>query len=909
MSILNIGATALQVYQRALNTTGHNIANTNTPGYSRQEAIQSTANPQFIGNGYQGNGVQLDSIRRLADQFVITQVRQDTASYFDINAYNVNISQLDNILAEEATGLSVGLDKFFSALQAASNDPTSVPARQLVLSEAEGLTSRFNLMHQTLTEQSRAINTEITALVNQINQLGSSIAGLNAEIAVAQQGPAGSLANDLLDKRDELMRELSELVGVQVVEQDGNIQNVFIGKGQPLVIGGDFSELQVRDDSLNPGRTEVFLDNNGGSRKLTEELSGGTLGGLIRYRDSVLDPTLNQIGLMALGFMQSFNTLQRDGLDLNGNFGEDLFTDINDPSLANFRVNGAETNTAPDDRVISVQIDDVQSLVASDYRLTFPGPDDYTYVIERVSDGSIIRNASLAGQLPETIVIDGLEVTFESGSFQAFDEFMLRPYRSAAEVIDVEITDPTELAFAAAIRAEASLSNSGTGSIDQGEVLQVYDADTGAFLPAFATPGQLSPPLLIRFTTPTTYEVLDNSDPANPVQLDPPIRNQPFVPGTRNEILINEPGTTIASTLDRGNPAGDIGQVVLGAANGYSADTLQFTTRDPATGLSRIDTLNIAANASAQEIANQLNQLEGVSATAFNQIELAQFAGAGAGAYDLYLNGEQLNDPALGPVIGPDALPGNNSDYVNFLAERINNNGNLQQQGIYAIVSESGGAPSLKVFSTSGVDLNVQLTGGAADTLVVSNGESGANLSQQTVAGGGEVTVGGSLDVTLADGITMVSNNSPSPLFGDTQGFDFQQDAFLGYQAVIQGRPQPGDTFSIDFNENGSADNRNAFKLANLATGKTLSGGSASFDEFYARTVEFVGVNTSQSRIDLSASEALLEQSTNLQQSRSGVNLDEEAANLIRFEQAYNAASQLISVGRSLFDTLLSAFR
>ncbi|MCX4029902.1 flagellar hook-associated protein FlgK [Endozoicomonas sp. SM1973] len=921
-NILQIGTTALQAYQRALATTGHNVANAHTPGFSRQDTIFNTQREQFIGGVFSGRGVQITDIRRIANEFVTNQLRLDTASFFQLNAFDQNIRQLDSVLADETTGLSVGLDKFFNAMQAASENPTSIPARQLVLTEAEGLATRFNTLFATFEEQNQALNTEIEALIGQVSSLAAGIAELNLQISSVAGSSTAGQPNDLLDKRDELLRELSEIVGVQVVRQDDNTINVFIGKGQALVLGSSSAELITQSGGANNEGLNVVV--KGTSQPLNQDLTGGTLGGLITYRDKILDPSFTNLGLVAVGLAKTVNDQQRMGLDLTGSFGERIFNDVNDRQTTLDRVFGDIQNALPVDRVLSLVIKDVQQIQASDYTFNFPGPDNFTYSITRNSDGVIVKQGSISGSFPETLEFDGLELTLESGSFQGGDTFFLQPTRRASRDFTAVMGDPRELAFAAAIRTLSSTTNQGTGSISQGDVFQVYDQVSGALLPAFATSGQLSPPIIIKFTSLTTYDVLDNSDPANPKQLVPPIRNQVFVPGTQKNVFTTDVNETIGSTQQRGTgsvgfvTAPVINPVAPNPVNNYPVQNIDIFKRDPTTGVITTTNVTTVLNASAQEIANQLTQVDGVTANAFNQVELRSITGAAGSAMEFFLNGEDLTNPALGPVPTPDTNPLLNQPYIQFLADRVNNNGNLTNQGIRAVVSESGGPPpipTLKIFATTGVDLDVGLrTSIGAGSVEVTNGEAGGSFSSQTldgaVAGAGNqhvTTIGGSIDVTMADGVTMRTTPVVSNLFGDTASFNFAQKSFKGYQVTVQGRPQPNDTFTIDFNSNGTSDNRNGFKLANLSTDKTLFNGTTSYAEGYAQFIEFVGVNASQADIDKAASETLLAQTEGVRQSESGVNLDEEASNLIRFQQAYNASAQLVNVARELFDTLLNS--
>src|SRR5690606_23408235 len=259
------------------------------------------------------------------------QVRSSTALNSDTMAYLSQINQLDSLLAGSNTGITPGLQKLFSALQTAAEDPANVPARQLALSEAEGLAKRFNTVYDRLSEQSSFINKQMSAVTDQVNQLATAIAGYNNAIAVAAAN--GNAPNDLLDAREEAVRKLSEFIGVTVVAQDDSTYNLFIGSGQPLVVGATAARLEVVPGQSDPLRSEVQFVSGNSRQGITTLITGGEMGGLIRYREDVLDQSLNAVGRLALSIADQINSQLGQGLDLKGNFGEPLFRHINDPLL------------------------------------------------------------------------------------------------------------------------------------------------------------------------------------------------------------------------------------------------------------------------------------------------------------------------------------------------------------------------------------------------------------------------------------------------------------------------------------------------------------------------------------------------------------------------------------------------
>lgn len=468
--LLSIGLSGLSASKTQLSITGHNITNVNTPGYSRQDASQATRSPQFSGAGYIGSGTTLVEIRRTYSEFLTTQLRSSTSLSSDVEAYKSQINQLDSLLAGTATGITPSLQKFFSALQTAAEDPANIPARQLVLAEAEGLSRRFNTLYDRLSEQNSFTNKQMSAVTDQVNRLAGSIGSLNEAIAVAAAN--GKQPNDLLDARDEAVRELSTYIGVTVVPQDDSSFNIFIGSGQPLVVGSSAARLEVVPGQGDPNRHEVQFVSGGSRQTITTQITGGELGGLIRYREEVLDSTMNSLGRLALVVSDQVNSQLGQGLDLKGQAGSALFGNYNDEALAKLRVNAFVGNTS--NAQPALNITDTSVLTTSDYLMTFDGtlPDGYS--ARRLSDGQ-----------PITVELDSGVLTFtdQNGRDQGFevvvgnpppalnDKFSLQPTRRGATDIKTVLDQADQLAFAAPVRAESNLQNAGTGVISQPDML------------------------------------------------------------------------------------------------------------------------------------------------------------------------------------------------------------------------------------------------------------------------------------------------------------------------------------------------------------------------------------------------------------------------------------------------------
>ncbi|ERI52099.1 hypothetical protein N878_05435 [Pseudomonas sp. EGD-AK9] len=556
--LLSIGLSGLAASKTQLSVTGHNITNINTPGYTRQDAVQATRIPQFSGAGYIGSGTSLVDIRRSYSEFLTSQLRSSTALASDVAAYKSQIDQLDSLLAGSTTGITPSLQSFFAALQTAAEDPANIPARQLVLSEAEGLSRRFNTVYERLNEQNNFLNKQMVAVSDQVNRLATSVASLNNAIAVAAAN--GQQPNDLLDARDEAVRQLSTYVGVTVVPQDDSSYNLFIGSGQPLVVGATASRLEVGPGQGDPTRFEVQFVSGNSRQTITTQLSGGELGGLIRYRQEVLDSTFNSLGRLALAVSDQVNSQLGQGLDLKGQVGSALFGDFNDPALAALRVRVFSSNSSNAQPLLN--IGDTSQLTASDYRLEFDGTN---YTARRLSDNAMM---SVTENPPGTLSFSdssgrdqGFTIDVGTPAPAAGDIFLLQPTRRGAGDIAVVLDQPDQLAFAAPVRAESNLQNRGTGAISQPDLQSVLNLGslTGA-LPVTLTYDEAAGD----FTVPagaTLTRINADGTPAAPAT---------FQPGQTNSYELQlADGSTLRLTLSGRPQEGDTFAVAFNA-NGVS---------------------------------------------------------------------------------------------------------------------------------------------------------------------------------------------------------------------------------------------------------------------------------------------------------------------------------------------------
>lgn len=324
-NILSIGQSALTAAQVGLNTTGHNIANAATPGYTRQVVVQSAAMAQNFGFGFLGQGTDVTTVKRIYSEFLGAQVQSAQTTKSSLDSYYSQIRQIDNMLADPSAGLSPALQNFFSGVQELSSNPASIPARQAALSSAEALASRFQSLAGRLSEIEQGINSQVTSSVNVINTYALQIAKLNDAIGIAQRS-TGQPANDLLDQRDQLILDLNKEIKATVVKQGDGDYNVFIGNGQPLVVGVKTTALTTMPSPVNPQRIEIAYPTQSGSVIVgASSLVGGKLGGLMEFRDKTLVPTQTALNELAIELANTFNAQHRLGQDINGNLGGNFF--------------------------------------------------------------------------------------------------------------------------------------------------------------------------------------------------------------------------------------------------------------------------------------------------------------------------------------------------------------------------------------------------------------------------------------------------------------------------------------------------------------------------------------------------------------------------------------------------------
>jgi flagellar hook-associated protein 1 FlgK len=473
--LLNIGASALNAAYLQLQTTSHNIANVNTPGYHRQDAVQQSVEGTSSGLGFVGRGVQIVTVRRQYDAFLERELSLNQAASSADEARATQMSQLDRLFAATDTGLGAAMDDLRSGLADLVNNPSDTAARTVALNRADAFAARIRDTSGQLSEIAYQTDQRIAATAKQLNGLLQRLGALNNEIAT--QSGAGHSPNDLLDQRDDLVNQVNKIVKANpIVSADGTV-SLFASGGEALVVNATVANFDVGADTLDPSKSQLVLKTLGASVPVdSATLGGGELAGLMRFRDEDLAAARWRVGQMAAAIGSAFNAQQAVGLDATGAAGQPMFT-MNPPV-----VSSAVSNTG--NAVLGVAIGNASQLAASDYVLTWNGS---AYQVTRQSDGT---QSTLAG-LPATI--DGLTLSTTSGTPAVGDRFLVRSGSVMASGFTMALSSPSRLASGLGVMPQMGAANGG-------------DVATSAFK-VNTVGANLTQPVTLTFTGAGTFDV------------------------------------------------------------------------------------------------------------------------------------------------------------------------------------------------------------------------------------------------------------------------------------------------------------------------------------------------------------------------------------------------------------------
>lgn len=846
--IFNTAVSGLIAYKTAINTTSNNITNVNTDGYSRQRTLLETRPSEVTGVGSIGTGVDIAAVERISSQFDVDLINQYQSSFFRLETLGDLAARIDDVIADPDSNLTPALDDFFSSVNDVTNDPTSISPRQVMLGQGEVLVERFNFLSNQMNQLDQEVDARLSYVVNDINALATDIANLNDSI-VRSLSLADTPPSDLLDKRELLLKELSGKVKVNSVEQANGAVNVFIGTGQLLVASGDTFKLEVGEDQLQPDRFSVYLNSGFSTADVSKNLTGGEVGGLLDFRNSILDPAINRLGRVAIAITTSFNDVHRAGLDLNGNVGDSFFKyDTQSPQITN--------NTAAGDLLVEVGAS--TALADSGYRLEYidDGVNPPSYDIFRLSDNTVQNFLATAAPF----VVDGLTFT-PSGVLADGESFVVQAGPPLAQVLphaNNSVTGDLEVQ----INDIASLTSSDyLVTFDFGRYTVTRLSDNTDVTP----PG--SPPLQVDGMLIIPSGVVDGDSfyvrPTRNAALELTINVQ-----NPNEIATAYPYRVEADI-------GNLGNVAIELTN-IDAAQLDFINR-PATLTGTVATapFDFATTNASFDLT-----LDGVTRTVTVNLDATTD-----------LNGD-------GPV---DAL-----DTVFAV-----------QSAIDAAFSVAGDPSATVALNGNNLSITSNSTG-PDSSLAIANSDATAiaQFGNDGLTATGDTFTANVVfkDAVLpATGILFdVLDAAGNPLT-DNSGTVLQDIAYnsgttisVGAWTVrLTGNAVAEDQLNISRNNDASQDNRNGIDLSLLETRSFLDAGTSTYSQAYGALIAEVGTQTSQIEINRDAEDVLLDSAIGRREETSGVNLDEEAADLIRYQQAYTAITRVIQTARTIFQSII----
>jgi flagellar hook-associated protein 1 FlgK len=527
-SLLNIGLSGLNSAQLAITTTGNNISNTATPGYSRELLVLSEANGIATGSGFIGGGVNTTTIQRQFSQTLNTELNNAQSQSASLTSYSTLIAQLNNLVGDPSQGISSAMSGFFSGLHDVATAANTSAARATALSNGQTLANLLTQAGQQFDQLRQNVNTTVSSTVSQVNDITRQIAQLNVQIAAATS--TGQPPNQLLDARDAAVSQLGQLVGVSSIQQSNGSVTVVLANGEPLVSGSQSYQLSAVKSPSDP--TELVVgyqqqDSTNPSNTITSILpdsavTGGSLGGALAFRSQTLDPAESQLGAIATSFAAQVNAQNALGLDQQSNPGGNLFAVAAPTVIANLNNTGGASLTAT--------LTDPSSPPTGDMKLSFDGTN---YTLTDASTGKVLGTAP--NPLPVPTAIGGVSLAL-TGTMAKGDSFTIEPTRGALNSFQVTATNGSQIAAASPAIASNTSSNLGTGKATINAASAGFVISSPMTLTYNATAGGLS-------GFPVGTKVTVDSSPPQTITIAATTDVVPYDPASGNTFTINSTAT------------------------------------------------------------------------------------------------------------------------------------------------------------------------------------------------------------------------------------------------------------------------------------------------------------------------------------------------------------------------------
>jgi len=782
--LLSTGISGVRTYQRALATVGNNIANVDTDGYSRQrlEIVENSSSGSGVLNI--GSGARAVQVKRIYDNFVTSSLRINSSQLAQHEAIHKYVQQLENTLADKKMSLSSVIDGFYASVHEVTISPASASARQSMLNTAESVASQFQSIGSQITRIDEDSFSEAQAKIEELNLLAKQVATVNGSLNGTMD--INKQPNGLMDMRDKLLQDMSQLIRIFVEEEANGQVNIHIGDadaGEYLVNGKKSNVLGLQANPNNPEDAMLVMNPNTRPSQV-KNVSGGSIGGILSFRQEALQDLRIDLDHIARVFVNENNAVHELGIDAHGRFGGELF------SLANVFSVEAGLNQGN----ASVQISTLSDVAVDQIpmELRYDGSANHWVLTNTVSKASVSGNGEL--------VLGGVKVKL-TGQPETGDIFSLVPSKRAIDAIAVAISDQSAIAAGGAVSVARNATNSNETRI----ILNEY-----------------SKPLAVTADT----------------SMDDALRNN----------IAEVAGTSIT------------------AANS-PAFIIPANTQNPRFYL---DNQGVGADVQLQVFTRAGRQIYGEALTVGEQGQLVNANNgfsAGASYNNDYLNKTGANGYMDGDfvVINPDA----NDSRQHFALQ-----GHLGEDLVVFVTGTGTGHISAQWDELAEVeprdvlrqDIDIQFSSATSYQLIDSKTET-----------------------SIASGTLL--NNSIS---------------HNGWQVSFEGPVVAASKFSVKGNTYMAGDNRNMLAMANLQSSKSVFAGQGDFTEVYTDVIGVLGNRVVQTAISADAQRIMVEQAEEQRNQTSAVSLDEEAADLLRFQQAYQASAQIINTANKLFDTILN---
>ncbi len=471
-ALMSIGVRAMFANYASMQTTGHNIANAQTPGYSRQTVQLATSGGQSTGAGFFGKGVDVVTVQRASDAFLTTQAQVASSMSAMDDARSSNLQQLETVFPPGDTGVGAAVGGFMNAFVDLANSPADSSARQVVLSDAAEVADRFSTAGEQLDRLQSGVTSDLRNSVAEVNQMAAQVATLNGSIAALRGSSAAP--NDLLDQRDQLVKRIGDRLKVSTITSSDGTMGVFIAGGQRLVLGAEAQQLAVTPDPANSGRSAISISDSGITHQLsTDLLVGGSISGLLKYQNEDLVSARNQLGQMAAAVSSRVNQIQGYGVDMGSPSGPgDAIFAVGGP-IAIPNSHNTRDSSGGFASSVALTVTDGTQLKASDYTLAADPANAGNYIVTRSADGvqfSMVPNGSnfqytrLSDNAAMGDSIDGFQIAI-TGTPGPNDSFELEPVGRAAVSMTRVLDDPRGVAAASPMTAVMGVANRGTATV------------------------------------------------------------------------------------------------------------------------------------------------------------------------------------------------------------------------------------------------------------------------------------------------------------------------------------------------------------------------------------------------------------------------------------------------------------